>query len=98
MNNNELKQKLQEAKDFWNTPFDELIEQGYGTIEDPVDEFYETTTLGELRDLLKNAPKPGVCHTKKNVAKRQYITYLRDAMDQKIADNISLIKLNNQSC
>ena len=32
--------KLQEAKDFWNTPFDELIEQGYGVeMIDPKDSY-----------------------------------------------------------
>ena len=31
----ELERLMQKAKDFWSTPFEELIEQGYGVIEDP---------------------------------------------------------------
>ena len=32
-------EKMNEAKDFWNTPFDELIEQGYGAeMIDPTEE------------------------------------------------------------
>ena len=32
----ELERLMQKAKDFWSTPFEELIEQGYGVIEDPI--------------------------------------------------------------
>ena len=94
-----IKEAMNFVQDFINTPYDELIEQGCGTMSDPEpeDDFFDTTTLGEYRDLLKAAPKPGVCHTKKNVAKRQYITYLTECIKLKCELNESLIKLNNQS-
>ena len=95
MNNNELNQKLQEAKDFWNTPFEQLIEQGYGTIEDPVKFWKDCSdkqkeimieddiTLKELEVLLVKAGKPGKAHTKRNVALRQYIKWIWDMIQIK---------------
>ncbi len=80
-----IKEAMNFVKDFMDTPYDELIEQGCGTMSDPEpeDDFYDTTTLDEFKELYIAAPKPGVCHTKKNVAKRQYITYLTECIKLK---------------
>jgi len=86
-----VKEAMAFVKDFMDTPYEELIEkaengeEGYGimTDPDPIDDFYEDTTLEELKDLLKNAAKPGICHTKSNIAKRQYREVLESYIELK---------------
>ena len=48
----ELERLMQKAKDFWATPFDELIEQGYGAVEVP-----KVTILNNTERLLRSIDK-----------------------------------------
>ena len=46
--------RMNEAKKFWNTPFDELIAQGYGVIEDP-----KSALKAELKEVQSKPWFPG---------------------------------------
>ena len=50
----ELERLLKKAKDFWATPYEELIEQGYGVIEDPV-----SALKAELKEIKSKPWYPG---------------------------------------
>jgi len=45
---------IKKARDFWNTPFDELIAQGYGVIEDP-----KSALKAELKEVQSKPWFPG---------------------------------------
>ena len=45
---------MNEAREFWNTPFDELIAQGYGVIEDP-----KSALKAELKEVQSKPWFPG---------------------------------------
>ena len=52
------------------------------------DEFYENITKEQFENLLRQAPKPGKAHTRRNIAKRQYIEYLTESIKQKNLEEV----------
>ena len=45
---------IKKARDFWSTPYDELIAQGYGVIEDPM-----SALKAELKEIQSKPWFPG---------------------------------------
>ena len=45
---------IKKARDFWSTPYDELIAQGYGVIEDP-----KSALKAELKEIQSKPWFPG---------------------------------------